>query len=318
MVYRQNLLQGALLILASEFMFASMGACVKVASAGMPSEMIVFMRNLFGLVVIMPLVLRNGGFRNLGTRVFPLHLLRALMGVSAMYCFFYVIRHLHLADAMLLKMTAPIFMPLVAFFWLQELAPKLAIAALPIGFVGVLLVLNPEGEFTWLALFGLLGGLLAAVAKVSVRRLGRTEPATRVVFYFALLATLISAHPLAWAWQTPSGSQWALALLIGVLGTLGQLLLTRGYGTASVSQVGPFGYFSVVFAATYGYLYWDEVLDVSFIAGALLIAFAGILVLSRRADAVTVWRTHVAVSSKRSRANRAIKRSTLASICLRS
>jgi drug/metabolite transporter (DMT)-like permease len=277
MRYRQDVVQGALLILLSELMFASMGATVKAASGtGLSNEMLVFMRNLTGLFIITPLLMRYG-VAELRTSVYPLHLLRALLGVLAMYSFFYVLGKLALADGMLLKMTAPIFMPVIALVWLGERVGRVAILAIPVGFVGVGLVLKPDGDLTWVSLVGVLGGALAAFAKVTVRRLGRSESTTRIVFYFALNATLISALPLFWSWQLPSLQQWMLLGLMGVMGTAGQLLLTRGYAVAAAAQVSPFMYFSVVFGALYGYLFWGETLDWLFVAGALLIAAAGVM-----------------------------------------
>ena len=277
MRYQQNVVQGALLILLSELMFASMGATVKAAAAmGLSNEMLVFMRNLLGLFIIAPLLLRYG-IREFRTEIYPLHLLRATLGLSAMYCFFYVLAELALADAMLLKMTAPIFMPLIALLWLRERVSQLAVLAIPLGFVGVGLVLRPDGDMSWIALIGLLGGLLAAMAKVTVRRLGRSESSSRIVFYFSLNASLLSAAPLLWAWQMPTPTEWGLLALMGLLGTAGQLMLSRGYAVAPAAQVSPFTYFSVVFGAAWGYLFWDETLDWLFVAGALLIAVAGIM-----------------------------------------
>ena len=255
-----------------------MGACVKELSNSLPNEMVVFLRNFFGLLLLSPLILRSRASL-LQTEILPLHLLRAVAGVSAMYCFFYALGNLYLADGMLLKMTAPLFMPLIAWFWLGERAKRLTLMAIPVGFIGVALVISPEGNFNWVALIGLLGGALAALAKVTVRRLGRSEPTTRVVCYFALFATPISAIPLLWAWQTPNLNQIGLGLLIGLLGATGQFFLSRGYAVASASIASPFTYFSVIFGATYGYLIWGETLSATFIAGALLIAVAGIMAL---------------------------------------
>ena len=277
MRYQQNVVQGALLILFSELMFASMGATVKAAATlGLSNEMLVFMRNLLGLFIIAPILLRYG-VKEFKTEVYPLHLLRAVLGLAAMYCFFYVLAELALADAMLLKMTAPIFMPLIALLWLRERVGQLAIFAIPLGLVGVALVLKPDGELNWVALIGLLGGLLAAMAKVTVRRLGHSESSSRIVFYFALNATVLSALPLLWAWQIPSPTEWGLLLLLGLFGTAGQLMLSRGYAVAPAARVSPFTYFSVIFGAAYGYLFWNETLDWLFIAGALLIAVAGVM-----------------------------------------
>ncbi|MCG8036508.1 MAG: DMT family transporter [Candidatus Thiodiazotropha taylori] len=278
MFYKQNVLLGALFILLSEFMFASMGAVVKQLTQSLPSEMAVFMRNLFGVALLLPLVW-GGGFVRLKTQVFHLHLLRSVAGVSAMYCFFYALANLPLADGMLLKMTSPLFMPLIAWYWLSEPMYRTVLLAIGIGFVGVILVLNPGGEFNQIALIGLLGGVFASLAKVSLRRLGKTEPSVRVVFYFALLSTMISAIPMGWSWQQPTFTEWWLFALLGVFGTLGQLLLTRGYAIATAARVSPFTYTSVLFGAAYGYLFWGETLSLQFIFGAFLIGLAGIIAL---------------------------------------
>ncbi|MGM0679887.1 MAG: DMT family transporter [Pseudomonadota bacterium] len=280
-LYRQSLMLGSLFIILSEIMFASMGAAVKAVSTDMPNEMIVFMRNLVGALVLLPLLWRYG-WRHLQTRIWYLHVMRAGFGVAAMYCFYYALANMPLASGMLLKMTSPLFIPLVALVWLGEGITRRALLAVMIGFIGVILVLKPQSGFQAVALVGLLGGALASVAKVTVRRLGRSEPTTRIVFYFALVATLVSGVPLSWSWQTPDTDSWLLLLLIGIVGTLGQLLLTRGYSVARPSQVGAFTYTSVVFAALFGYLFWDEMVDYLFVIGALIIAGAGMLVLQER------------------------------------
>lgn len=280
MLYRQNILLGALLILISELMFASMGALVKYASETVSNEMLVFMRNLMGMLVMLPMLL-HGSVGSLKTRVPHLHLLRAVFGVSAMYCFFYALANLALADGILLKMTAPMFMPLVAWFWLREASTPWAIVAIPVGFLGVALVLDPTGETSWVAMIGVLGGLFASFAKVTVRRLGRTEPMVRTVFYFTVLGAMVSLIPMLLVWKMPSSTEWWLLLGIGVFGSLGQLLLTRGYAVASNSSVGPFTYFSVVFASVYGYLFWGETLDLMFVLGAGFIVLAGVLAVRK-------------------------------------
>jgi drug/metabolite transporter (DMT)-like permease len=281
MLYRQNFLLGALFILLSELMFTSMGASVKYVTQTLPSDMAVFMRNLFGLALLMPLVWSNG-LVSLRTKIIHLHLLRSLAGVSAMYCFFYALANLPLADGMLLKMTSPLFMPLIAWFWLSEPLRQRIVLAIGIGFIGVILVLNPEGEFNHVSLIGLLGGGLASLAKVTLRRLGRTEPSIRVVFYFALLSSLISSVPMIWGWRQPTAAEWGWLALIGLLGTLGQLMLTRGYAIAAAATVSPVTYTSILFGAGYGYLFWQEILTGQFVMGALLIAVAGLLAIGFR------------------------------------
>ncbi len=275
-----SLLIASLAIIASEVLFSTMGAVIKLLAADLPNTMLVFARNLFGLVALLPVLwhLRQTPLR---TRVLHLHLLRAGAGVGAMYCFFYAIAHLALAEAVLLKLTAPLFIPIIAMLWLREELTGSIIMAVLIGFGGVALILNPDGAgfFQSAAFIGLIGGALAGFAKVVVRRLAASEPSTRIVFYFAAFASSVSAAPVLWHWQMPTPSQWALLILLGILATCGQLLLTTGYRYAPAARIGPLTYSSVIFAGIYGYVLWGEMPGLWDAIGGLLIIVAGLLAL---------------------------------------
>ncbi len=273
----RQLLLAALLAMGAELMFASMGATIKVLSGQLPNESIVFFRNLIGLALVLPWVLRRGA-GNVRTAHVRLHLLRGLAGLGAMYCFFYALANIPLAEAMLLKLTAPLFIPVIAFLWLAELVPVKVRWSVLTGFAGVALILRPGfEEISSVALIALLGAALAALAKVTVRRLTLTEPTTRIVFFFALIGTLVSAVPLAWSWVAPSPSAWGLVVAVAALATAGQLLMTRAYSLAPACQVGPFTYSSVLFATAYGWLFWDELMDLLTLCGALLVVAAGVM-----------------------------------------
>ncbi len=273
-----RLLAGALLIVAAELMFAFMGASIRHVSTELNNGMVVFARNLVGLLLLLGLA-AHPGHRDLRTRVPHLHLLRGAAGVGAMYCFFYAIAHMPLANAMLLKLSAPLFMPLVALAWLDERFTWHVVAALAIGFGGVSLILLPDfAELAPVAAVALLGGMLAAVAKVTVRRLSATEPAARTVFYFAAIGTAVSLVPLLWLWHTPTPSQLAWLLILGGFATAGQLLLTRGMACAPAARLGPFTFFSVVFGALLGWVFWQEVLSWATVFGTLLVLASAVLV----------------------------------------
>mgnify|MGYP001814033493 FL=1 len=280
MKYQQNLLVGALLVVTAEFCMASMGAMVKLLGETMPNEMAVFARNLAGLLVLLPVLLTRHDF-SLKTDCLHLHLLRSLAGLSAMYCFFYAIIHLPLADSMLLKMTAPLFMPVIAIIWLSEGISQWTVLALLLGFAGVWVILGPAGEANWAMLVGIAGGFLAAVAKVSIRRLSRTEPNLRVVTYFALVGTIVSAVPAVFSWKTPAINGIWLMVAIGLVGTLGQLALTRAYSISNAGKVAPLTYFSVIFGGIYGFVFWGEIPQQQFIIGAVMIAVAGLLTIQK-------------------------------------
>ncbi len=278
----QTLLMAALLAMAAELMFASMGATIKVLSAHLPNASIVFFRNLIGLALVLPWLLRHSA-RNLGTGHIRLHLLRGLAGLGAMYCFFYAIANMPLAEAMLLKVSAPLFIPVIAFLWLGEFVPAKVRWAIAIGFAGVALILRPGfQEVSPVALIALLGAGLAGLAKVTVRRLTLTERTTRIVFYFALVGTVVSAAPAVWNWVSPPPIAWGLVAAVAAFATAGQLLMTRAYALAPAAQVGPFTYSSVIFATVYGWLFWGELMDVLTASGAALVVVAGIMTVRTR------------------------------------
>lgn len=278
-MYPQALRRAALFMLGSSILFAAMGMMVKVASRSLPNEMVVFFRSAIGLLALLPWVLRDG-VSALATRHLRLHVTRSIAGLAAMYCFFFALANMPLAEAMVLNYSTPLFIPLIALFWLGERPPHKVWWVIGLGFIGVLLILKPgSGLFTAIALVALAGALLAAIAMVNIRRLTHTEPATRIVFYFSLISTLTSAVPLIWSWRTPQSGLWGLLLLMGAVATTAQIFLTRAYAHASSAQVGPFIYATVVFAALFGWLIWGETPDTVSITGTLLVGLAGALTI---------------------------------------
>jgi drug/metabolite transporter (DMT)-like permease len=276
-------LTGALYVLAAELVFATVGSAIRLVSAEIPTEQVVFCRNALGLLALAPLVVR-AGTGSLATRNWRSHVYRALWGLAAMYCYFFALARIPLAEAVLLKLTSPIFIPTAAALLLAEPTTPRTRVAVVVGFLGVLLVLRPGGHaLTAMALIGLASGLFDALAKVSVRRASRTEPALRIVFYFAAIGAAVSAGPAIVVWRAPQPETWAWLAVIGALATIGQLLLTRGFALAEAARAGPLAYAGVVFAAAYGWVFWDEALHLTTLAGALLIFGAAALV-TRRVD----------------------------------
>lgn len=276
-----NLRRGALCMVVSALLFAAMGAAVKVASGSLPNAMVVFFRNAVGLVALAPWLLRLG-FGGLATRHLREHLVRGLAGLAAMYCFFYAIAHMRLADAVLLNYSLPLFIPFIEKVWLGEPVPRGLYRTIALGFAGILLILKPgPGVFDPVALVGLAAALFAALAQVGVRRLTQTEPITRIVFYFGAISTAISALPLVREWTSPEPALWGTLVALGVFATAAQLLLTQAYSRAPAAQVGPFIYTSVVFAALLDWGLWERLPDALSIAGAVLVCAAGILTLRR-------------------------------------
>ncbi|HBL87589.1 MAG TPA: EamA family transporter [Alcanivorax sp.] len=275
--------KGALLLVLGEGLLAVMAAMIKHLADTLPVEMIVFGRNLIGLAVLLPVLVASGGIRDLRTSHLRLHFIRGFTGVTAMFCFFFTIAHIPLAEAVLVKMTVPFFLPLVAWLWLNDRISGHTWAAIVLGFVGVGVILRAdEGVVDPVMLVALAGAAIMSVAKVSIRRMAASEPPHRVVFYFSLFATLLSALLLLRVQQMPTGTEMLWLLAIGSVPIAGQFAMTTAYQLARPGQVGVYNYSAVVWAAFLGWLFWGETLVLSTVLGTLLIIGAGIWNLKSR------------------------------------
>ena len=291
-IHRDQPVAGALCVLSASLIFAVLGAVVKVVSLSLTNEMIVFFRNFCSLFFILPWIWYSRPPRGVRTTLFSLHLLRSVAGLGAMYCFFYVIGRMQLSESFLLMSTAPLFIPIIAYVWIREPVEQKVRGAIILGFVGILLILKPGiGVFHPIAFIGLGAGLMGAVAMVSIRRMSSSEPTIRIVFYFTVISTLISAVPLIWWWQSPKREIWWLLVLMGLLATVGQFLLTKGYSISPAAKVGPFSYSNVVFAMFFGWLLWGESLDFLTWIGAFLVCVAGIITSRKTATHALVGST---------------------------
>ncbi len=279
-----DLSRGAALAVAGALAFAITSALIKVAADDLPNAMVVFLRNLFGLMALLPWLLRHSRRVSMKTQRLGAHIRRAAVGLSAMYCFFYAISEMNLASAVLLNYSQPLFLPLIARMWLAERPPMRIFPAVALGFAGVALILKPGlGSFGAVGFIGLAAGILAATAMASIRRMADTEPSLRIVFYFCVFTVALSLAPALWFWQTPSPLNLAVMIAAGVFATAGQLLLTRAYTLAPAAHIGSLIYATVLFAAILGWLFWGETWDVySAIGAAAVIVAAVIVVFVRR------------------------------------
>ncbi len=278
----QQIRQGALFLLLGEALLAIMAAMVRHLSDDLSTGQIVFFRNIAGLIALFPLLLHTG-LAELKTQHFTGHLTRSLVGVSAMYCYFWALAHMPLTEAFLVKLSAPLFMPLLALWWLKEPAGRYSWLALLIGFAGVAVILLPQGSSNgadWplhAVLNGLLGAVLAAAAKVTIRSMSSTESSQRIVFYFGVISATVSLPAALLDWRPVPVEIWGWLALLGVIASAGQLALTKAYRMAPTGKIGVYVYSAVIYGALMGWWFWDEIPLWTTWAGAALIVAAGLV-----------------------------------------
>ncbi len=285
----------ALWMVLGAFLFATMGVCIKFASAHFHSLEIVAYRGLIGVVFLWAATRIRGV--SLRTPVPMMHVWRSVVGVVSLVTWFYAISVLPLATSMTLNYMSSIW--IAAFLLggallvqkdqtaLRQQGP-LFLAVLS-GFAGVALLLRPtlQPEQVMGALSGLLSGITAALAYLQVSALARTgEPESRTVFYFSVGATLVGFLGTLVMGASPLLRWEALWLLpIGLLAALGQLCMTRAYASGATLVVANLQYSGIVFAAIYSLVVFGDQLPLIGWLGMALIIASGIVATLLRSKA---------------------------------
>jgi drug/metabolite transporter (DMT)-like permease len=268
-----------------------MAICVKASAPHVPPGQAVFFRSFFAMpVIVVWLVVEQDLRYGLRTR-HPLgHLWRGLVGTSAMGLGFTALGYLPLPEATALGYAAPLLTVVFAAMFLGEEVRVFRLTAVAFGLVGVVIVLWPnltvgvEDAAPTLAvgaMAALLGAVFAALAQVFVRKLIHTEKTPAIVFYFSLTASVLSLATIPFGWVVPRPSEAVLLVGAGLLGGIGQILLTESYRHAETGVIAPFEYVSMLLALVLGYLIFDEAPTRSMLVGAALIVAAGLFIIWR-------------------------------------
>jgi drug/metabolite transporter (DMT)-like permease len=284
--YVDNARLGILLIVASSLTFALMNAVVKMVSHHLGPVEIGFFRQLFSLVPVMAMVMRQGGPAMLRTRRPIGHLFRGLIGNSAMIIFFLSVAKLPLADANALSFASPLFVTALSMPLLGEAVGKHRWSAVAVGFAGVMVMTNPGGD--WFsgnagvgAGMGVLAAFMSALMTITIRQLNKTEPPVRIVFYFATIGTLFFGAMMTIFWVTPTPAELVGLIVIGLIGGLSQLLMTYAYRHAPASTLAPFGYVSILWSTVLGYLIWSDLPGARILIGAAIVIVSGLYIIYR-------------------------------------
>ncbi|NKG35792.1 DMT family transporter [Acinetobacter junii] len=261
----------------SAFLFSIMGICIRYASQTVDNYTIVFFRNFVGLILFLPLIMKQGA-SFVKTEKLWMHTWRSLVGLAAMYGFFYAIAHLKLSNAMVFTYSSPIFIPLIAWLFLKERITKAMLMAAALGFLGVFCVAKPDqGLWNWVSAIGIASSLLASMAFVTVRALTKTEPPERIVFYFCLIGSVLSAIPMFWVWRPYALKELFFLIAAGILANVSQIFMSHAYRLAPAGQIAPVNYMAIIFAGIWGFFLWQETPDFYSLFGFGLILLAIIL-----------------------------------------
>ncbi|WNG93571.1 DMT family transporter [Mycobacterium sp. ITM-2016-00318] len=278
----ENLAVGGALTTAAFFCVALVATLAKVAGQHTSTGVLLLFQNLICLLFMVPVALR-GGMPLLRTDKIGLHIVRAVAGTVCWYALFVAIKLIPLANATLLTYSAPLWMPLFAWVVTRQRVATATWVGAAIGFAGVILVLQPQSHsFSAGEGFALIGALMLAIAMMSVRWLGATEPVTRILLYYFLLSTVLTIPIAAIDWQPfpARAATWLVAL--GFAQFFSQILLVVAYRYASAEKVGPFIYSVIVFTAVIDWLMWGHRPTLFMYIGMALVIGGGLIAVRAR------------------------------------
>lgn len=274
-----------LLILGAALLFACAAGCVKAVGGGIPLAMVVLFRGAFALPVIWPLVARAGGWQVLRTRNPWGHVGRVCFGLVGMAGAFHGYATMPLATVTALGFTMPLFLTLLSVPLLGERIEAGRLAAVLVGFVGVLVMLRPGVSASGTAFdiaMVLLAALAWALAMISIRKMGEAgEPSLAIVAWFAIGASAVALCFALPVWVWPSAAQWALLLGIGVVSAFAQLLMTAAYRAGDTTLLAPFEYSGILWTTALGLALWGEAPGLWDALGMLILVGCGLAIWRR-------------------------------------
>ena len=283
---RENSAKGIAYAFAVTFVGSSAGAASKWVSTDIGVPQIVFIQYAISLLIMLPWLVaqqqKSRSFAFLKTSRWPTHLVRGLAGWLCFYSYYHALKSIPLVDGTLLRNTAPLFVPVIAWLWLRARMPAYRWLPIILGFVGVALVLHPDVSQIganntlsyWIALFS---GITLAGSMVGTQILSRTESEALILFYYFVIS-LICSLPLAiMHWESIPLQHIPLLIYIGLSFFITMWLYTKAYSYAKASIVAPINYFAVVIAGFLGWMIWDHLPTEGSLLGVAVVMGAGVL-----------------------------------------
>lgn len=243
----------------------------------------VLLRSAFGILILLAIAPRFGGFQALRTGEAGWHFLRTIFSIGAMFGFFYGLGRMPLVNALTLGYTAPLMVTSLSAVFLGETIGWRRWSAVIVGFVGTLIVLRPDrSALTHAELAILVAAFCYACQAITARRLSGTE-STLALSFWVIVGPLVVAAAIidGTDWITPDTTGWLLLVLAAAASVVAWFGFVNGYRAVSPATLAPLEYVAIVLGAIAGYVIWDEVPDRWVVLGALIIIASSVFVVYR-------------------------------------
>jgi len=278
-------LKGIKFLIGSGFAFSLMSACVKAIGGRIPISELVFARASISILITGFLLYKNKihpwGYQK------KLLIIRGLLGTIALFCIFKALTILPIATATVIQYIYPTFTVICAYIILKEFILKRIVYSIIIGWIGIVLVSQPEfysnsniKETILAILIAILGALMTSLAYICVRKLSSKEHPLVIIFYFPLVSIPLSIPFIIEDFVLPSGTDWLLILGIGIFTQIGQLCITEGLRLLPAGQATSLNYSQVIFASIWGALIFQEPITSSIYLGGFCVLISTIISIS--------------------------------------
>ena len=254
----------------SVLFFVLMSVCIKATGDHIPLFQVVFFRNFFALIplffVIYLLNLKIASINN-----YPLHFGRAVIGISAMSLFFISIRYVPLVEMQTISFSSVFFISILSVFFLGEKIGYRRILAVIVGFIGVVIILNPgTALFSNYSFLPLIASFFLSIAVIFLKKILLTNNNILSVWVFTALCTCISLFFYNDTWIWPQNYDLLFMVASGFLGFIAQICLTKSFQLADASLLAPLDFSSVIWSFFIGYIFFQEFITLNVFIGGLI------------------------------------------------
>ena len=274
-------LQASLMMLVALFCFTTMGICIRLSSAFVPVIEIVFFRNILAVLIMAPVLIRQGA-NSIKMNRPKLFFGRACINFIGMLCGFTAVTLIPLAEMTALSFTGPIFVTIGAALFLGEVIRIRRIMAIAVGFVGALIILRPGlVEVSVGAMLALVSALSIAAASLVVKKMTQSETASSIVFWMVMMQAPLALVPAIFVWEWPTVEAWVYLWGMALSGTAAHVLFTRAVGLVEITSLQPLEFAKLPFAVVLAWLVFAELPDIWIWIGGSVI-FASTVYITRR------------------------------------
>lgn len=283
MIKNQDNLTGIGLMLTAMMLFPMMDAVAKwLVVANLSSIQVIAVRSWMMLPIILLTLMLRGKIGQLKTKRPYAHMVRGLLGFLAPFSFFTALKHLPLADATVVFFSSTFILTALSGLLLKEQVGVHRWSAVVIGFIGVVIAMNPQGDGELSAYFLVLcAAFIYSFLFLSGRHLSSTDSVISMVFSVNLMMGLVASALLPWVWVPMEWSTLGVLLLMTLIALIAHITITAAFSRAQVSVLAPFEYTSLIWAAAIGYLVWGDLPSLQMWSGAAIIIGSGLYVIHR-------------------------------------